>query len=353
MADDTGQPRTEAATPRRRQEAREQGQVALSQDLSASIVLLTVLAALWWGGRGVALPMLSAVRNALRYPVTSDWQSAHTVTAAWWISGQMAASIGLVVGLLFVVSLSVGMAQAGFSVSFKPLETKWDRLSPANGWSKMFSWDAAVRGISVMLKVCAVGAVLVWYLADRAHLLGLLGQKTLGLGIAAAWQLALETALVVAGSFFIVGAADYLYQRLRHEQRLKMTREELKKENKEEEGDPHIRAKVRRLQREAAERKMIQEVPQASVVVTNPTHFAVAIRYERHTMPAPMVIAKGSDRFARRIAEVAREHGIPVLERKPLARFLYKSVKIGQSIPPELYQAFAEILAYVYRLKRA
>ena len=353
MADDHGQPRTEAATPRRRQEAREQGQIALSHDLSAAIALLTVLAALWWGGRGVGLQLMSAIRSALRYPVTSDWQSSHTVTAAHWISGQMAACAGVVVGLLFIVSLSIGMAQAGFSVSFKPMEAKWERLSPANGWSKMFSWDAVVRGISVMLKVSVVGAVLVWYLSQRGHLLALLGQKTLGLGVAAAWQLTLETALVVAGSFFVVGAADYLYQRLRHEQRLKMTREELKKENKEDEGDPHVRSRLRRLQREAAERKMIQEVPKATVVVTNPTHFAVALRYDRHTMSAPMVIAKGSDRFARRIAEVARQHGIPVLERKPIARFLYKSVKIGQSIPPELYHAFAEILAYVYRLKRA
>jgi len=353
MAEDLGQPRTEAATPRRREEAREQGQVALSQDLSAAIALLTVMVVLWWGGRDVGLQLMSAVRSALRYPTTSDWQSSHTVMTAVWVSGQLAASVGLIVGLLFVVSLGVGLAQAGFSVSFKPLEAKFERLSPTSGWEKIVSWDATVRGISVMLKVSAVIAVLVWYLADRAHLLGLLGKKTLALGVSAAWQLALETSLVLAGSFFVVGAADYLYQRLRHEQRLKMTREELKQENKETEGDPHVRARIRRLQREAAERKMIQDVPKATVVVTNPTHFAVAIRYDRHTMTAPMVIAKGSDRFARRIADVARQHGIPVLERKPIARFLYRSVKIGQAIPPELYQAFAEILAYVYRLKRA
>jgi flagellar biosynthetic protein FlhB len=278
---------------------------------------------------------------------------SETVTAAHWLTGQMAAIAGLIVGALFVVSLSVGLAQAGFTVSFKPLEASLERLSPTTGWARLMSWDGAVRGISVMLKVSVVGAVLVWYLADRAHLLALLGQKTLGLGVSAAWQLALETALVVAGSFFVVGAADYLYQRLRHEQKLKMTREEIKQEHKEDEGDPHVRARIRRLQREAAERKMIQDVPKATVVVTNPTHFAVAIRYDRHTMTAPMVIAKGSDRFARRIADVARQHGIPVLERKPLARLLYRSVKIGQTIPAELYQALAEILAYVYRLKRA
>ena len=353
MSEDLGQPRTEEATPRRRQEARDQGQVALSQDLSAAIILLTCLAALWWGGRGVAMQLLAAVRNGLQHPVTGDWESGDTLVTAHWLTGQLTASAGLIVGVLFVVSLAIGLAQAGFNVSFKSLETNWERLSPATGWSRLMSWDGVVRGISVLLKVSVVSAVLVWYLADRVHLLGILGQGSLGRGIALGWQLVLETALVIAGGFFVVGAADYLYQRLRHEQRLKMTREEVKREHKEDEGDPHVKARIRRLQREAAERKMIQDVPKATVVLTNPTHFAVAIRYDRHTMTAPMVIAKGSDRFARRIADVARQHGIPVLERKPLTRLLYKSVKIGQSIPAELFQALAEILAHVYRLKRA
>lgn len=353
MADDLGQPRTEAATPRRRLEAREQGQIALSQDLSAAIILLTCLAALWWAGRGVAVQLLGAVRNGLQWPVSAEWESGNTIVAAHWLTGQLAASAGMIVGVLFVVSLAIGLAQAGFHISFKSMEANWERLSPASGWSKLMSWDGVVRGISVLLKVSVVSAVLVWYLSDRVHLLGILGQGTLGRGVAAGWQLALETALVIAGGFFVVGAADYLYQRLRHEQRLRMTREEVKQEHKEDEGDPHVKSRIRRLQREAAERKMIQDVPKATVVLTNPTHFAVAIRYDRYTMSAPMVIAKGSDRFARRIADVARKHGIPVVERKPLTRLLYKSVKIGQTIPAELYAALAEILAYVYRLKRA
>lgn len=353
MADDLGQPRTEAATPRRRQEAREQGQIALSHDLSAAIVLLTCLAAFWWGGRGMALQLLGAVRNSLREPTSADWSVGQTLVSAHWLSGQLLATSGLLVGTLFVVSLGVGLAQAGFTVSFKPLEANWERLSPATGWARLFSWDGAVRGISALFKVSVVAAVLVWYLGDRVLLLRLLGQKTLGSGVAAGWQLALETALVIAGGFFVIGAADYLYQWFRNEQRMKMTREEIKQEHKEDEGDPHVRARIRRLQREAAEKKMIQDVPKATVVLTNPTHFAVAIRYDRYTMSAPKVIAKGNDRFARRIAEIARQHGIPVLERKPLARLLYRSVKIGQAIPPELFQALAEILAYVYRLKRA
>jgi flagellar biosynthetic protein FlhB len=353
VSDDHGQPRTEEATPRRREEARDQGQIALSHDLTAAIVLLTCLATLWWSGRGIALQLLAAVRNSLRWPVTADWQSQETVIAAQWLSGQLAATAGLIVAVLFCISLAVGLAQSGFHVSAKPLEANWERLSPATGWSKLLSWDGLMRGLSVMLKVAVVGAVLMWYLSDRVHLLALLGAGSVGKGLAAGWQLALETALVIAGGFFVIGAADYFYQRLRHEQKLMMTRDEVKREHKEDEGDPHVRARLRRLQREAVEKRMIQDVPKATVVLTNPTHFAVAIRYDRFTMAAPLVIAKGSDRFARRIAEVARQHGIPVLERKPLARLLFKSVKIGQAIPAELYQALAEILAYVYRLKRA
>src|SRR5262245_5005683 len=156
MADDYGQPRTEAATPRRRQEAREQGQIAISHDLSAAIVLLTCLAGLWWGGRGVALQLLGAVRSALHSPASSDWGTGQTVVAAHWLTGQLAATVGLVVGVLFVVSFAVGLAQAGFVVSFKPLEANWERVSPGTGWARLVSWDGAVRGISVLLKVGVV-----------------------------------------------------------------------------------------------------------------------------------------------------------------------------------------------------
>lgn len=351
--DDNGQPRTEAATPRRRQEARAQGQVALSQELSASILLLACIAALWWSGAAVGGSLLGVMRESLSWPASVEWRAGETAVAARWFSGQVLATTGLIVGLLFAVALTTGFLQAGFHLSLKPLATNWERLSPVRGWSKIMSWDGAVRGISVLLKVSVVAALLTWFLWNRTALLGILGQGTLARGIAATWSLSLQSAAVVAGTFFVIGAADYLYQRLRHEQRLKMTREEVKREHKEDEGDPQIRSRLRKLQREASERKMIQDVPKATVVVTNPTHISVALQYDRHTMAAPKVIAKGTGLFARRIREVAAQHGIPVLERKPLARMLYKSVRIGQTIPAELYQALAEILAHVYRIRRS
>jgi flagellar biosynthetic protein FlhB len=350
--DDHGHPRTEAATPRRRREAREQGQVALSQELTASILLLACIGALWWGGAGIGAALMHVMRSGLSFPEIGQWQLGETVIAARWFSGQIFATTALIVGVLFAVGLATGLLQSGFQISFKPLAANWERLSPTSGWSKLMSWDGAVRGLSVSLKVAAVGGLLAWFLSDRVALLAISGRGTLGRSVSATWTLALQTAAVVAGAFFVVGAADYLYQRLRFEQRLKMTRDEVKREHKEDEGDPHVRARIRKLQREAAEKKMIQDVPKATVVVTNPTHVAVALQYDRHTMAAPKVIAKGSGLFARRIREVAAQHGIPVLERKPLARLLFKSVRIGQFIPAELYQALAEILAHVYRLKR-
>lgn len=350
--DDHGQPRTEAATPRRRREAREQGQVALSQELTASILLLACIGALWWGGSAVGAALLHAMRSGLSGPVAGQWQLGETVVAARWFSGQLLATTSLVVGVLFAVGLATGFLQSGFHISFKPLGANWERLSPASGWSRLMSWDGAVRGLSVSLKVAAVGGLLTWFLSDRVALLAIAGRGSLGRSASSAWHLALQTAAVVAGTFFVIGAADYLYQRLRFEQRLKMTRDEVKREHKEDEGDPQVRARIRKLQREAAEKKMIQDVPKATVVVTNPTHLAVALQYDRHTMAAPKVVAKGSGLFARRIREEAARHGIPVLERKPLARVLFKSVRIGQFIPAELYQALAEVLAQVYRIKR-
>ena len=159
--------------------------------------------------------------------------------------------------------------------------------------------------------------------------------------------------MAIAAAMVVIGLLDYLFQRWRHEQDLKMTRRELEEERKEEEGDPHMRARIRKLQREVGQRRMMQDVPNATVVITNPTHIAVAIQYERGLMSAPKVVAKGADLLAMQIRQIAERHDVPVLERKPLARALYLAVDVGEEIPAEFYHAIAEILAYIYRLSRA
>lgn len=353
MAEDLGQPRTEAPSPRRREESRQEGQVALSHDASAALLLLAGVGTLWYAGQSVGAALLGALRSGLAFHAPADWVPAHAIVSMRWLAGQTGHAVGLIVALLFVVALATGVLQAGVRVTLSPLVANWERLSPAHGWSRLMSLDGAARGISVTLKLAIVSAVLAWFLSDRGRLLAILEHSSLGQCVAAGWWLALQTAAVIAGAFLAIGAADYVYQRIRHEQRLKMTPEELKREHREDEGDPHVRARIRKLQRAVAERKMVHEVPKATVVLTNPTHIAVALRYDRSTMAAPRVIAKGDGLIARRIVEVARQHGVPVVERKPIARFLYRSVRIGGEVPVELYHALAEILAYVYRLRRS
>ena len=170
--------------------------------------------------------------------------------------------------------------------------------------------------------------------------------------IRSTWGLAVEVGIAVAGALVVVGICDFLYQRWQHEEDLKMSLQDLKEEKKQDEGDPQVKSRLRKLQRDAARLRMLQDVPSASVVLTNPTHFAVALRYEQGVSKAPKVVAKGEGLLAKRIARIAREHGVTVLERKPLTRALYASAEVGQEIPDTLFRAVAEVLAYVYRLQR-
>jgi flagellar biosynthetic protein FlhB len=209
-----------------------------------------------------------------------------------------------------------------------------------------------VKGLTGLVKV-AVLAVLVWVvLRSRAGVFGSLGQGDVPTAAILAWGLVVRLALFLGAAFVIIGAVDYAYQRYRLEQALKMTKQEVKDEAKREEGDPLIKQRVRRRQRELAKRRMLDEVPNATVVVTNPTHFAVAIRYDRQTMKAPRVIAKGVGDLAKRMAARARLHGVPVLERPPVARALFKGVPVGNEIPQEFFVAVAEVIAFVYNLRK-
>jgi flagellar biosynthetic protein FlhB len=217
----------------------------------------------------------------------------------------------------------------------------------------MMSSRSAMRGTATIVKASLLAALAAWTLTSRTGEISAAGHGTLAEAVSIAWQLSMRLAFTMSLAMVILGLLDYLFQRWRLEQELRMTRRELQEEHRDQEGDPQLRARIRKLQRETVQRKMIQEVPQATVVLTNPTHYAIALRYERGETEAPRIIAKGEGRFAQRIAQVARDHGIPVLERKILTRALYRSVDVGQEIPMEFYQAIAEILAHVYRLRAA
>ncbi len=218
-----------------------------------------------------------------------------------------------------VAGMLVGVLQAGVRFSGKALEPNWEKLSPSKGWSNLLSQKSAMRGVMAVAKLLAIGALVAWTLSGRIGVIAASGQVSLISAIDVAWDLAVHVMLVVSTGLFVVGIADYFYQRIRHEEELKMTRQELTEEHKRDEGDPQIRARLKKLRREYVQKQMLRDVPRATVVLTNPEHFAVALRYDRLTMPAPVVVAKGADLLAQRIAKIARENGVPVLQRKPLS----------------------------------
>lgn len=240
--------------------------------------------------------------------------------------------------------------QVGLVFSNKALQPKATRLNPISGISRMFSARSAVELGKAIAKVLAIGCVVYSFMKDKyVVVVNMVGgdyrQTCSQIG-----ELAYAVMLRATIAMFVIAAFDYMYQRYQHEKQLKMTKQEVKDDMKRTEGDPHIKSKIRQKQREIAQRRMMQEIPKADVVVTNPTHFAVAIKYDAEVSPAPIVVAKGQDLIAKRIKEIAMENNVPIVENKPLARALYASVEIGNEIPAELYQAMAEILAYVYRL---
>jgi flagellar biosynthetic protein FlhB len=353
MPEDTGQSRSEAPTQRRREKARKEGQVATSADLSSGLLLLAGTFTLWIGGEMFGGNLLRMVRSSLLYALRTEWGIPQSSALAKAALVQGLSVAGPLLAVLFVIGAAVGVVQAGFQVSWKPLAPEWGRLSWGKGWKRLFSTRSLARGVSSVAKVTAVALLVLWVLLHQVDHVSTAGHGTVERATALGWRLAVLLGLAIAAAMVVIGLLDYLFQRWRHEQDLKMTRRELKEERREDEGDPHMRARIRKLQREVGQRRMMQEVPNASVVITNPTHIAVALQYERGLMNAPRVVAKGADLLAMQIRRIAERHGVPVLERKPLARALYLAVDVDQEIPAEFYHAIAEILAYIYRLNRA
>lgn len=343
---------TEAPTPRRREEARAEGQVVFSPDLISSTVLLGGCLILLLTGSSLVARLLNAFRVWMTDIPDTDWTNWHTSTGAWWLSTELLSLCGTLIVTLMVIGLVFGFAQAGFVISFKPLALNWERILPSTGWSKFVSIESGVRGLLNALKVSLLLGFTLLQLWLRRHELSVNNFHSLGQMAAFAWRLGLSICIAMAGITIGLAVIDYLVKWFRQEQQLKMTREEIKQEQKDDQGDPHVRAAIRRKQREARRRQSVRDVPSATVILTNPTHLAVAIRYEVGTMRAPQVVAKGAGVFAANIVRIAKEHRIPVLERKPLARALYKTVDVGQEIPFEFFRAIAEILSQIYRAKR-
>lgn len=345
-----GGEKTEKATPRRRHEARNKGQVARSPELSGAVALLAVILTLHAAlGNGLLL-------EYLRFSLSTAHEhldSPEVASASRQMLIVLVRAVGLSIAVGCAAGMAVSVAQVGFLWTAQPLLPDFSRVNPLSGAARLFGAHGIVEGLKALLKVGIVGYVVYATLrGDLDHLVALITLPTSQL-LASLGAILYRLCLRVSVVFLVIAVLDYAYQRWDYEKNLRMSKEEVKQEFKQSEGDPLIKAQIRQRQRQAATRRMMDEVPRADVVITNPTHFAVALAYEAGAMQAPRVVAKGQDLIAARIRELATEHRVPLVENPPLARALHKEVEVGREIPAALFAAVAEVLAYVYEQDRA
>jgi len=350
MADQHGE-KSQDPTPHRRQKAREEGQVARSQDLASAAALLAGTLALMASGTQLATFFARYARGQLGGEAWLQADVASTAAHCWAVLGELAWCVLPTLGFVVLAAAAVQLAQVGFLFLPSKLLPDADRVNPLRGFGRVFSAANAVRLVLGLFKLTAIAAVALVYLyGERGKILGLTALEPPEIA-AYLTEVALWTTLKVGVALLVLALLDYGFQYWRHEQDLKMTPQEVREELKNLEGDPQIAARRKVVQRQLALHRLSQAVPKADVVVTNPTELAVAIQYQPESMAAPIVVAKGAGVVAQRIRRLAAEHGIPIVERKPLAQALYREVEINHPIPQEKYAAVAEVLAYVYHLK--
>ncbi len=352
MAENDDQERNEQATGKRREEAREKGQVARSQEVVSVSILVAGLLFFYFGGSTLILKtmkvMTDGFRSAGQVSLTPD-----SVPAI--ITGYIFNGFGILFPLLIAVLIAAvlgNILQVGFMFTTQTLEPNIDKINPINGLKRLFSMRSIAELVKGILKICVIGAIAYIIIRNEFdNLIPLADQSTWGMfsyiaGVCFKILLAMTVMLV------FLAALDYAYQRWEFEKSIRMTKQEIKDEAKNTEGDPMIKARIRRIQREMAQKRMMAEVPKADVIITNPTHLAVAVQYDPQRMQAPVVVAKGADFIAEKIRNIARENDIPIIENKPLAQVLYKMVKVNNMVPEDLYKAVAEVLAFVYEQKK-
>ena len=346
------QERTERPTAKRLEKAREEGDVPRSPELSAAAVLLVTAASLHFLGGSIGAALFDIMRSGLSLSPTEAVDPGLALSTA---SAELLRALVVcapVLGLTMIAALLAPLALGGWNLSLGALAPSFARLDPIAGFGRFFSARGAVELAKAFGKFLVVAIVAVAVLRKQSPQLLALGAAPLPVGIAQAATLASDALLAVSGGLALIAAVDVPWQLWQYSHKLSMTREEIREEMKEAEGAPEVRGRIRRAQRELARRRMMHEVPKADVVVVNPTHFAVALRYEER-MRAPLVVAKGTDLVAARIREIAAEHSVPIFEAPPLARALYHNVEIGSEIPATLYVAVAQVLTYIYQLKAA
>ncbi|QIB26179.1 flagellar biosynthesis protein FlhB [Caloranaerobacter azorensis] len=349
-----GGEKTEKPTPKRRKEAREKGQVLQSRELTSALLLIFIFLALKIFGNYMFNSLKEHISYIYsEYLIADDFYSKKEIILLLrYIILKTAKIVAPILGIAFIFALIINYFQVGFLFTTKTLQIKFSRINPIEGFKRIFSKKALVELVKSFLKILLIGYIMYSYIMGQIKNIMRLLEKDISNIIFYIAKMSFEIAIRIGLALFILSVLDYAYQWWEYEKNLKMSKQEIKEEYKQTEGDPVIKSKIKEKQRQISMRRMMQDVPKADVIITNPTHYAVALKYDKEKYDAPYVIAKGKDMIAENIKKVAKESSIPVVENKWLARHLYNNVEIGQVIPEELYQAVAEILAYVYSLKK-
>jgi flagellar biosynthetic protein FlhB len=352
LAESDGQERTEEATPRRKQQAQEKGQVARSKELASVSVLIIGSVSLMWFGGMLATALYQMMSRIFTLSREEIFDVGKLGDIAFGALGSLIFPLLLILIVLFFAALAGAAGLGGIRFSAEAARPKLSKLNPLSGLKRMVGKQSAVELIKSILKVGLVAGVAFLLIdSSRADLLQL-STDVYPQNIFHSLDILLNFVLLISCSLLVVVAIDIPFQVWQHNEQLKMTKQEIKDEFKDTEGKPEVKGRIRMLQREAAQRRMMADVPQADVIVTNPEHFSVALRYKQNTDKAPVVVAKGVDHMALKIREVAREHDIYVIPAPPLARALYHTTELEQEIPDGLFTAVAQVLAYVFQLKQ-
>ncbi|MNO11988.1 Flagellar biosynthetic protein FlhB [compost metagenome] len=343
--------KTEKATPKKRQDARKKGQVAKSQELSGAVVLLSTFLSLLAFGSFFKDRLIYLYSDVFYHRLMMDVTKENVMI----MFGDFGIQLLLLLAPVFLVILVMGVLanyiQVGFLLTGDPLKMKLSKIDPIKGFKNIFSMRSLVQFLKTLLKLAIIGVLVYTTIWGERDKIAMMGRIPVQDAFNFTAKLTMSLGLKIGAALLVLSVLDYIYQKYDHEKNLKMSKQDIKEEYKKMEGDPLIKSKIRERQRRMALQRMMQEVPKADVIITNPTHFAVALKYDGSEMEAPEVVAKGQDYVALRIKEIAKEHGVVTVENKPLARALFQRTEIGDSIPGDLFQAVAEVLAYVYKLK--
>lgn len=348
------QEKTEEATPKKKSEARKEGQIPQSKEIGLAAAIIATFAGLRIFGKWMLDNIMGFTINTIKNHSLNPEIFNQEGIVSLAMSSLM--TLGMVVAPVALISMAIGLVtsylQVGVLFTTKTLAWKLSRLNPIEGFKRMFSKRSVVELIKSLFKIGVLGYIVYSYILDEIP--NILTSVELEIGQMAAYlgELVFAIAMRIGLALFIMAALDYLYQRYDHNKKLMMSKQEIKEEHKQSDGNPQIKSKIKEKQRQMAMQRMMQEIPSADVIITNPTHYAVGIKYDKDLYDAPYIIAKGQDNLAQKIKEIAKEHKIPVVENKPLARSLYANAEIGQMIPEELFQSVAEVLAYVYSLNK-